>query len=201
MSSIIQSRRSIMRVQFQFPPIERFLEFQSRSTEFETRNSRNYYQRILNAKERERENSTKLYVRVRKREREKKVAREIYLPYCAARSSADSPRLLRMLGSHPYCSSCATTSVCPYCAAQCNAVSLSFVYDRKRIRFVLIKCLNLYNVYETTRRRYRQSVKRHTIHVRCVLIDKYCNDSYNKNCYVIKFIFLIINPSLFLRIL
>lgn len=31
MSSIIQSRRSIMRVQFQFPPIERFLEFQSSS--------------------------------------------------------------------------------------------------------------------------------------------------------------------------
>lgn len=150
MSSIIQSRRSIMRVQFQFPPIERFLEFQSRSTEFETRNSRNYYQRILNAKEREKIQQNCTYAQ--EREREKK-SREIYLPYCAARSSADSPRLLRMLGSHPYCSSCATTSVCPYCAAQCNAVSLSFVYDRKRIRFVLIKCLNLYNVYETTRRR------------------------------------------------
>lgn len=161
MSSIIQSRRSIMRVQFQFPPIERFLEFQS-SPPFETRNSRNYG-RILNTKGKEKERERKklnkiVRMHAQEREREKKVACEIYLPYCAARSSADSPRLLRMLGSHPYCSSCATTSVCPYCAAQCNAVSLSFVYDHtdKRIssiRFVLIKCLNLYNTYKTIRRR------------------------------------------------
>lgn len=74
MSSIIQSRRSIMRVQFQFPPsIERFLEFQS-SPPFETRNSRNYG-RILNTKERERErekNLTELYAHVREREKRKK---------------------------------------------------------------------------------------------------------------------------------
>lgn len=73
MSSIIQSRRSIMRVQFQFPPIERFLEFQS-SPPFETRNSRNYG-RILNTKgEREREKKTQqncTYARARKGERKK----------------------------------------------------------------------------------------------------------------------------------
>lgn len=154
MSSIIQSRRSIMRVQFQFPPHWKIPRI---SIESIVRNSK-FSKLWTNFKyEGERERERKIwqnctYAHVRERERrEKKVAREIYLPYCAARSSADSPRLLRMLGSHPYCSSCATTSVCPYCAAQCNAVSLSFVYDHtdKRIssiRFVFIKCLNLCNM-------------------------------------------------------
>lgn len=73
-----------------------------------------------------------MQIKEEKGKKEEKIVRAIYLPYCAARSSADSPRLLRMLGSHPYCNSCATTSVCPYCAAQCNAVSLSFVCDHTK---------------------------------------------------------------------
>lgn len=165
MSSIIQSRRSIMRVQFQFPPIERFLEFQSSSKlEFSKLWANFKYEE--GKRKRERENWTK----------KKKVAREIYLPYCAARSSADSPRLLRMLGSHPYCSSCATTSVCPYCAAQCNAVSLSFVYDHtgKRIssiRFSFRLNVLIYTTCKTNETKgYGQSIiiKLHTI-VRYVL--------------------------------
>lgn len=73
----------------------------------------------------------------------------IYLPYCAARSSADSPRLLRILGSHPYCNSCATTSVCPYCAAQCNAVSLSFVCNQTIFRAFFIYYILICDIHRS----------------------------------------------------